>query len=54
LGKLSPGLQDSIGQDAEVIAREAIKATQIAAEGKSPGKFWVVESGEILRLGRKA
>jgi uncharacterized protein YbjT (DUF2867 family) len=46
------GLQDKIAQDAEVIARAAIRATQLAEEGKAPSKFWVLGQGDIIRLGR--
>lgn len=46
------GLKDSIAQDAEVIARAAIRATQLADEGKAPSKFWVLGQSDIIRLGR--
>ncbi|KAL6874996.1 NAD(P)-binding protein [Trichoderma novae-zelandiae] len=46
------GLKDSVAQDAEVIARAAIKATQLADEGKAPSKFWVLGPKDIIRLGR--
>ncbi|RFU81861.1 fmp52, mitochondrial [Trichoderma arundinaceum] len=46
------GLQDKFAQDAEVIARAAIRATQLADEGKAPSKFWVLGQGDIIRLGR--
>ncbi|KAM0252876.1 hypothetical protein ACHAQJ_007506 [Trichoderma viride] len=46
------GLQDKMAQDAEVIARAAIRATQLADEGKAPSKFWVLGQGDIIRLGR--
>ncbi|KAK5995195.1 Protein FMP52 [Cladobotryum mycophilum] len=46
------GFQDKIGQEAEIIARAAIRAAQLADEGKAPSKHWVVEASEILRLGR--
>ncbi|PNY23323.1 Protein fmp52-2, mitochondrial [Tolypocladium capitatum] len=52
LGRLSQGVHDAVGQDAEVIARAAIRAAQLADEGKAPSKFWVIEAGEIVRLGR--
>ncbi|EQL04011.1 hypothetical protein OCS_00258 [Ophiocordyceps sinensis CO18] len=41
-----------IGQDADVIARAAVRAAQLAAQGKAPSKYWVVEASEIVRLGR--
>ncbi|KAL4722399.1 Protein fmp52, mitochondrial [Fusarium chlamydosporum] len=52
LGSLSPGFRDTIGQDADVIAKAAIRAAQLASEGKAPSKYWVVEASEILKLGR--
>ncbi|KAF4504761.1 hypothetical protein G6O67_008170 [Ophiocordyceps sinensis] len=52
LGKLGAGVQDMIGQDADVIARAAVRAAQLAAQGKAPSKYWVVEASEIVRLGR--
>jgi len=44
--------QDTLGQEAEVIARAAVHAARIAEEGKAPSKYWVVEPAEIVRLGR--
>ncbi|KAG5949449.1 hypothetical protein E4U53_005878 [Claviceps sorghi] len=52
LGKASAGLQNAVGQDAEVIARAAIRAAQLAEEGHAPDKYWVLEASEILRLGK--
>lgn len=46
------GLQDKIAQDAEVIARAAIRATQLADEGKAPSKHWVLGQSDIVKLGR--
>lgn len=52
LGKLGQGVQDAVGQDAEVIARAGVRAVQLADEGKAPSKYWVVEAADIIRLGR--
>lgn len=52
LGSVSAGIQDAIAQDADVIARAAIKAVQLANEGKAPSKYWVVEASDIIKLGR--
>jgi uncharacterized protein YbjT (DUF2867 family) len=52
IGRLSQGAKDSIGQDANEIARAAVIASEIAAEGKAPEKFWVLEAADIVRLGR--
>ncbi|EFY91199.1 hypothetical protein MAC_02626 [Metarhizium acridum CQMa 102] len=50
LGKLSKGLQDALGQDADAIARAAVKAAQLAWENKAPDKFWIIGGHEILKL----
>lgn len=52
VGALSSALKDSLGQEADVIGRATAKAAQIAAEGKAPSKYWVVDTNEILKLGR--
>lgn len=52
MGKVSPGVQDTLGQDVGVIARAAVRAVELAAQGKAPSKYWVVEGHEILKLGR--
>lgn len=52
IGRLSAAAKDTIGQDAEVIGRAAVKAAQLASEGKAPSKYWVVEAAEIVKLGR--
>lgn len=52
LSNISQGLQDAMGQDAEVIGRAAVRAAQLVDEGKAPSKYWVIEAGEILKLGR--
>ena len=45
-------LQDSWAQEADVIARAAVKAARMAEEGKAPSKWWILEQDEIVRLGR--
>ncbi|KAI1453188.1 NAD(P)-binding protein [Annulohypoxylon moriforme] len=52
LGRISQGLQDALGQDSEVIGRAAVHAAVLAAEGKAPSKYWVLEQADIVRLGR--
>lgn len=52
IGKVSQAAQDKIGQDAAVIARAAIKAGQLADEGKAPAKFWYLQPSDIVKLGR--
>lgn len=51
LGKIYKGFQNALGQDANSIARAAIKAAQMADDGKAPDKFWVIGGHEILKLG---
>ncbi|KAI5923521.1 NAD(P)-binding protein [Camillea tinctor] len=52
IGRLSQAAQDMFAQEADVIARAAVSATRIAAEGKAPNKYWVLEAADIIRLGR--
>ncbi|EFZ02594.1 Protein fmp-52, mitochondrial [Metarhizium anisopliae] len=52
LGKLSSGFQDALGQDADAIARAAVRAAQLAGENKAPDKFWIIGGHEILKLAR--
>ncbi|GAP92926.1 putative protein mitochondrial [Rosellinia necatrix] len=49
---LGQGVQDKFAQEDEVVARAAVKAAMLAAEGKAPSKFWVLEQNDIVRLGR--
>lgn len=53
LGKISAGVRDKIGQEADVIAKAAVRAAQLAQEGKAPSKYWFVESDDIIKLGEK-
>lgn len=52
LSFVAQGLQDKVGQEADVIARAGVRAAEIARAGKAPSKYWVVEADEIVRLGR--
>lgn len=52
LGRVSGAAKNFIGQDADVIAKAAVRAAQLAEEGKAPGKYWVVEASDIIRLGK--
>ena len=36
----------------DVVARAAIRAVQLANEGKAPSKYWSIEQKDIVRLGR--
>lgn len=49
---VAQGAQDKFAQEDKVVARAAVKAAMLAAEGKAPGKFWVLEQSDIVRLGR--
>lgn len=46
------GLKDKMAVEAEVVGRAAAAAVRMAEEGKAPGKCWVLEQADILRLGR--
>ena len=46
-------LTDWWAQDADVIAKAAVSAELACAKGKREKGLWVVEQGEIVRLGRK-
>ncbi len=49
---LGYGVQDSFGQEADVIAKAALHAAKIANEGMAPSKFWVLGKDDVARLGR--
>ncbi|KAF5674851.1 FMP52 mitochondrial [Fusarium circinatum] len=52
LGHLSAGIRDTLGQDADVIAKAAVRAAQLASEGKAPSKYWILGGSDIIKLGR--
>ncbi|RHZ68343.1 hypothetical protein CDV55_106267 [Aspergillus turcosus] len=52
LNKLGQGVQDKLGQDQTVIGRAAVAAARMAETGKAPSKYWVLEMGDIVKLGR--
>lgn len=52
LGGISEGLKNSFGQEGSVIARAAVKAAEMAAEGKAPSKYWVIGQGDIVKMGK--
>ncbi|GKT57675.1 NAD-binding domain protein [Colletotrichum tofieldiae] len=52
LGIVSRNIQDSIGQEAEVIARAAVHAAILVEQGKAPAGVWEIDGSEIVRLGR--
>lgn len=54
VGALSSGLKDTLGQDAEIIGRAAVKAAEIAERGEAPSKIWVLEAADIMKYGRMA
>ncbi|KAI1813467.1 NAD(P)-binding protein [Poronia punctata] len=49
---LGQRVQDMFAQEGEVVARAAVKAASLAAQGKAPAKYWVLEQSDIVRLGR--
>jgi uncharacterized protein YbjT (DUF2867 family) len=52
LGKISTGLKDACGQEAEVIARAAMHAARVVREGKAEKNPWVLEGADIMKFGR--
>ncbi|KAH7127322.1 hypothetical protein EDB81DRAFT_871857 [Dactylonectria macrodidyma] len=52
IGKVSSHAQDSLAQKGQEIARAAVRAAEIAAEGKAPERYWVLEATDIVRHGR--
>ncbi|KAI1173512.1 NAD(P)-binding protein [Nemania sp. FL0916] len=53
MGKyIGQGAQDMFAQDDYVVARAAVKAANLAAQGKAPSQYWVLEQSDIVRLGR--
>ncbi|EPE10373.1 protein fmp52 [Ophiostoma piceae UAMH 11346] len=52
IGAVSPGIKDSLAQDADVIAKAAVHAAVLASQGKAPSTYWDVEVADIVRLGR--
>lgn len=55
LKKVSPKLTDPWGQEAEVIARAAVRAGVACLEGKGEageGGVWIMEQADIVRLGK--
>jgi hypothetical protein len=54
MGMLKTSLKDMWAQDADVIARAAVKSGVMALEGKAPSKIWVLGQDDIVRLGKGA
>ncbi|KAJ8131562.1 hypothetical protein O1611_g2065 [Lasiodiplodia mahajangana] len=50
IGRISRSLQDGLGQEAEVVGRAAVRAAQIAIEGKAPSRVWAIEGSDIVNL----
>lgn len=51
-GAISPKLKDFWAQDADVIAKAAVRAGLNCLEGKEKEKFRIINQAEIIRLGR--
>ncbi|KAI9886094.1 MAG: poly(A)-specific ribonuclease [Watsoniomyces obsoletus] len=52
-GKLTGGaLKNFWAQDKDVIAKAAVSAGMKCLEGQAPGKVWLVEQADIVRLGQ--
>ncbi|KAI0444695.1 hypothetical protein F4803DRAFT_560719 [Xylaria telfairii] len=54
LGSIAKTVQDKLGQEAEVVGRAAVRAAQVASEGRALSKVWVIEGSDIVRLGKDA
>ncbi|KAK8084905.1 fmp-52 [Apiospora hydei] len=56
VGSFNRALHDNLGQEPDVIARAAVKAALLERwkpdSRAAPGRYWIVECHEILRLGR--
>ncbi|KAK6855284.1 hypothetical protein PG990_008420 [Apiospora arundinis] len=55
VGRVSQAWHDNLGQEADVIARAAVKAALLSPEaeaGRASGRYWVIERDDIVRLGR--
>lgn len=52
VGALGHALVDSWAQDAAVVARAAVGAAVLCAEGKREEGVWVLDQKEIVKLGR--
>ncbi|KAI1346232.1 NAD(P)-binding protein [Xylaria sp. FL0043] len=49
---IGQGAKDKFAQEGEVVARAAVNAAILAAEGKAPSKYWILEQSDIVKLGR--
>ncbi|KAI0539110.1 NAD(P)-binding protein [Xylaria digitata] len=49
---LGQGAQDRFAQESQVVARAAVRAAALAAEGSAPSEYWVIEQNDIVKLGR--
>jgi len=47
------GLKDAWAQDADVIAKAAVKAGELCLEGKHEDSIWIVGQSEIVKLGKE-
>jgi len=52
LGGLSKSLKDGLAQEADVVARAAVRSGLLALEGKAPGKVWVLGQADIVKMGQ--
>ncbi|KAL6714352.1 Protein fmp52, mitochondrial [Lecanora helva] len=52
VGSISKSLTDFWAQDAEIVGRAAIAAATLCSEGQREEGVWVINQGEIVRLGR--
>lgn len=47
------GLKDAWAQDADVIAKAAVKAGELCLEGQREDGVWIVGQSEIIKLGKE-
>jgi nucleoside-diphosphate-sugar epimerase len=52
LGRINQSWKDGMGQDRKEIGRAAVEAAKVAAEGKAPSKYWVLDGKDIIKFGR--
>ena len=53
-GKISKGwLTDWWAQDADVVARSAVRAGEQCLEGKREKGVWILSQGDIVKIGKK-
>jgi hypothetical protein len=52
LGTVNRAWKDSWAQDADIIAKAAVRAAMLARDGKVEKKVWILAQADVVRLGR--